>query len=235
MDALRPGDPDRIGDYTTVARLGSGAMGSVYLARSPGGREVAVKLVRPELADDDDFRTRFRHEVAAMRAVGGFWTAAVVDADPDAAVPWLASEYVPGPTLHTAVATQGPLPEPEARALAAGLAEALRAIHAAGLIHRDLKPANVLLAPTGPRVIDFGIARTLDGPGLTATGLVVGTPPLPVPRTDPGRPADPRERHPRPGRRPGPRHHRRTPVRLRSRPRPPLPHSPRHSHSRPRP
>ncbi|GAB3445774.1 serine/threonine-protein kinase [Actinophytocola sediminis] len=176
MTALRPGDPGRIGDYTTLSRLGNGAMGTVFLARSPGGRLVAVKVIRAELADDDGFRERFRQEVAAMRAVGGFWTAAVVDADPDAAVPWLATEYVAGPTLKDAVATHGPLSPAQARALAAGLAEALRVVHKTGLVHRDLKPANVLLAGDGPRVIDFGIARTLEGTGLTATGMIVGTP-----------------------------------------------------------
>src|SRR5690349_8345181 len=116
-------------------------MGTVFLARSPGGRQVAVKVVRAGLADDDGFRARFHGEVAAMRAVGGFWTAAVVDADPDAPAPWLATEYVPGPTLHDAVAADGPLSAPHTRALAAGLAEALRAVHGAGLVHRDLKPA----------------------------------------------------------------------------------------------
>lgn len=176
MHALRPGDPERIGDYTTLGRLGQGAMGTVFLARSPGGRQVAVKVVRTELADNDGFRQRFHREVAAMRAVGGFWTAAVVDADPDAPSPWLATEYVPGPTLQDAVAAEGPLTAPHTRALAAGLAEALRAVHGAGLVHRDLKPANVLLASDGPRVIDFGIAKALEGAALTATGMVVGTP-----------------------------------------------------------
>ncbi len=174
VQALRTEDPARIGDYTVLGRLGRGAMGVVYLARSPGGRLVAVKVVRPELADDPGFRDRFRQEVAAMRAVGGFWTAAVVDADPGG--PWLATEYVPGPTLHDAVQAHGPLPVPALRALVAGLAEALRAIHGAGLVHRDLKPANVLLAADGPRVIDFGIAKALEGAGLTATGMFVGTP-----------------------------------------------------------
>jgi hypothetical protein len=151
-------------------------MGTVFLARSPGGRQVAVKVVRTELADNGGFRERFHREVAAMRAVGGFWTAAVVDADPDAPSPWLATEYVPGPTLNDAVAADGPLTAPRTRALAAGLAEALRAVHGAGLVHRDLKPANVLLAADGPRVIDFGIAKALEESALTATGMVVGTP-----------------------------------------------------------
>jgi serine/threonine protein kinase len=173
---VRTGDPERIGDYAVGARLGRGAMGAVYLGRSPGGRLVAVKVVRPELADDPQFRDRFRREVAIMRSVGGFWTAAVVDADPDAPLPWLATEYVPGPTLHEAVTAHGRLPEPALRRLIAGLAEALVAIHRTGLIHRDLKPSNVLLATDGPRLIDFGIAKALEGSALTATGFLVGTP-----------------------------------------------------------
>jgi eukaryotic-like serine/threonine-protein kinase len=170
------GDPDRVGDYTVLRRLGQGAMGVVYLGRSPGGRLLALKVARAELADDPGFRERFRHEVAMARAVGGFWTAAVVDADPDAPRPWLATEYVPGPTLREVVAEHGPLPEPALRRLVAGLAEALLAIHATGMVHRDLKPGNVLLAADGPRVIDFGIAKALETPPLTATGILVGTP-----------------------------------------------------------
>ena len=176
MRSLQAEDPERVGGYALVGRLGRGAMGTVYLGRSPGGRLVAVKVVHPELADDPGFRNRFRQEVATARAVGGFWTAAVVDADPGAPRPWLATEYVPGPTLYDAVAAHGGLPEPALRRLVAGLAEALLAIHGAGLVHRDLKPSNVLLATDGPRVIDFGIARALEGAGLTATGLVIGTP-----------------------------------------------------------
>ncbi len=189
MQSLRTEDPAKIGDYAVLGRLGQGAMGMVFLARSPGGRPVAVKVVRPELADDPRFTERFRHEVASMRAVGGFWTAAVVDADPDGL--WLATEYVPGPTLFAAVATHGPLPVPALRALVAGLAEALAAIHGAGLVHRDLKPANVLLAADGPRVIDFGIAKALEGAGLTATGMFVGTPGFLSPEQIEGRDATP--------------------------------------------
>lgn len=189
MQSLRTEDPARIGEYTVLGRLGRGAMGVVFLARSPGGRLVAVKVVGPELADDPGFRDRFRQEVAAMRAVGGFWTAAVVDADPDGL--WLATEYVPGPTLYAAVAAGGPLPVPALRALVAGLAEALRAIHGAGLVHRDLKPANVLLAADGPRVIDFGIAKALESVGLTATGMLVGTPGYLSPEQIEGRDATP--------------------------------------------
>jgi hypothetical protein len=176
VQALQTQDPQRVGSYAVLGRLGSGAMGTVFLARSPGGRLVAVKVVRPELADNPEFRDRFHQEVATVRAVGGFWTAAVVDADPAAARPWLATEYVPGPTLHDAVTAHGPLPEDAVRRLVAGLAEALGAIHGAGLIHRDLKPSNVLLADDGPRVIDFGIAKALETAGLTATGMLVGTP-----------------------------------------------------------
>ncbi|HEV7649248.1 MAG TPA: serine/threonine-protein kinase [Actinophytocola sp.] len=189
MQSLRTEDPARVGEYAVLGRLGQGAMGRVYLARSPGGRFVAVKVVRPELADDPGFRERFRHEVASMRAVGGFWTAAVVDADPDGL--WLATEYVPGPTLFAAVAAHGPLPLAALRGLVAGLAEALRAIHGAGLVHRDLKPANVLLAADGPRVIDFGIAKALESVGLTATGMFVGTPGFLSPEQIEGRDATP--------------------------------------------
>jgi eukaryotic-like serine/threonine-protein kinase len=176
VQALRTEDPERIGDFTVLGRLGRGAMGTVYLARSAGGRRVAIKVARPELAEDARFRERFRNEVAMARAVGGFWTAAVVDADPDAPRPWLATEFVPGPTLHDVVAAHGPMPEPDLRRLVAGLAEALLAIHATGLVHRDLKPSNVLLGADGPRVIDFGIAKALVTTGLTATGMLIGTP-----------------------------------------------------------
>ncbi|GAA0541354.1 hypothetical protein GCM10011581_37220 [Saccharopolyspora subtropica] len=176
MQPLLASDPTRVGDYRLLARLGRGAMGGVYLGRSRGGRVVAVKVIRPDLAEDPEFRERFRREALAARSVGGFWTAAVVDADPDAERPWLATEYVPGPTLHQAVVDHGPLPEPAVRSLAAGLAEALTAIHRVNLVHRDLKPANVLLGPDGPRVIDFGISRAMTGNALTATGMFLGTP-----------------------------------------------------------
>ncbi|WP_436770931.1 ABC transporter substrate-binding protein [Yinghuangia sp. YIM S09857] len=176
MPPLQPDDPSQIADYRLLARLGSGGMGQVYLARSPGGRTVALKLVRPELTAEDGFRTRFRREVAAARRVSGAYTAPVVDADPDAEIPWLATAYVAGPSLTDAVAEHGPLPEPTVRALAAGLTEALRAVHGAGLVHRDLKPSNVLLALDGPRLIDFGISRAADDTSITSTGLVVGSP-----------------------------------------------------------
>ncbi|MFJ4771096.1 protein kinase [Streptomyces uncialis] len=167
---------ERIGDYTVERRLGSGGMGAVYLGRSPSGRAVAIKVVRPEYAADPEFRARFRTEVEAARRVGGFHTAAVVDADPDAERPWMASAYIKGPTLGEAVARHGPMDERALRALGAGLAEALKAIHACGLVHRDLKPGNIVLTDDGPRVLDFGIAYALEGSQLTAPGVVVGTP-----------------------------------------------------------
>ncbi|WP_138905575.1 serine/threonine-protein kinase, partial [Streptomyces albidochromogenes] len=176
MEPLQSDDPRELGPYRLLARLGAGGMGRVYLARSPGGRTVAVKVVRQDLATDQAFRQRFRHEVDIARAVSGRHTAPVVDAAPDAPLPWLATAYVLGPDLTDVVASHGALPEPTVRALGAGLAAALQEIHAAGLIHRDLKPSNVLLAPDGPRVIDFGIARAVDGSRMTRTGVVVGSP-----------------------------------------------------------
>jgi hypothetical protein len=151
-------------------------MGVVYLAYTPGGRPVALKVVRPELGDDPDFRARFRHEVAAARQVHGLYTAQLLDADPDASRPWLVAAYVAGPSLGQAVAAHGPLPAESVLLLVAGVAEALAAIHGAGLVHRDLKPSNVLLAADGPRVIDFGIARAVEATALTRTGVRVGTP-----------------------------------------------------------
>ena len=173
MQALEPGDPRRIGRFTLEGRLGAGGMGRVYLGRSASGRWVAVKCVHRHLLDDDPtFRDRFRREVAAARAVGGFWTPAIVDSDADAEQPWYASAYVDAPTLHDVVRRHGLLGLPAAAALGAGLAEALAAIHAAGLVHRDLKPSNVLMADDGPRVIDFGIVRAAqDGTALTGTGV----------------------------------------------------------------
>lgn len=184
-------DPMKIGPYRIVGRLGSGGMGWVYLGRSPAGREVAVKVVRPELAAEGEFRERFAREVAAARVVSGAYTAAVIDADTEADLPWLATMYVPGPSLAEAVRTDGPLPEPQVRRLGAGLVEALQAIHAARVVHRDLKPANVLLASDGPRVIDFGISRVDGAPGLTQAGIVVGTPPFMSPEQIKGAQAGP--------------------------------------------
>src|SRR6516225_11478557 len=151
-------------------------MGHVFLGMSAGGRPIAVKVIRAELATDPDFRARFRGEVAAAQKVSGLFTALVVDADLDAPVPWLATAYVAGPSLTEAVRSHGPLPVRSLMALAAGLAEGLAAIHAAGVVHRDLKPSNVLLAEDGPRVIDFGISRAAETTALTQTGLVVGSP-----------------------------------------------------------
>jgi serine/threonine protein kinase len=176
LAALQPGDPQRIGPYVLLGRLGSGGMGRVYLARSPGGRMVAVKVIRANLAEDVGFRARFAREVSAARKVGGLFTAAVVDADVDGPGPWLVTAYVPGTSLSDAVERQGPLPENSVLALAAGLAEGLIAIHAAGVIHRDLKPSNVLLAQDGPRIIDFGISSAAGATSLTGTGFMIGSP-----------------------------------------------------------
>jgi hypothetical protein len=176
LAALQADDPRRIGPYMLLGRLGSGGMGRVYLARSPGGRQVAVKVIRPQLAEDEGFRARFAREVSAARKVGGLFTAQVVDADLDSPVPWLVTAYVPGTSLKEAVEQHGPLPTATVLALAAGLAEGLNAIHAAGVIHRDLKPSNVLLAPDGPRIIDFGISSAVDATTLTGTGFMIGSP-----------------------------------------------------------
>jgi outer membrane protein assembly factor BamB len=172
---LQPHDPRRIGPYQVLGVLGAGGMGQVYLAAGPTG-PVAVKVVHPGLAPDREFRARFAREVEAGRRVRGPWTAAVVDADPDASTPWLATEYVPGVPLRQAVATAGPLPPPVVAALAAHLARALVTIHQAGLVHRDVKPGNVLLTADRPKMIDFGISRALDGTRMTTTGMTVGTP-----------------------------------------------------------
>ncbi|MFJ6447693.1 protein kinase [Streptomyces hydrogenans] len=170
------GLPERIGGYALERELGAGGMGTVYLARSRGGRTVAVKVARPELAADPHFRARFRAEVEAARKVGGFHTAPVVDADPDARTPWLATAYIPGPTLSRLLGERGPMDERRLRMLGAALAEALQAIHGCGLIHRDLKPGNIIMADDGPRVLDFGIARALESTRLTSTGAAFGTP-----------------------------------------------------------
>ncbi|GAB2936293.1 hypothetical protein GCM10027075_40720 [Streptomyces heilongjiangensis] len=176
MDQLTQHDPRRIGPFEVLGRLGAGGMGLVYLARSASGRRVAIKTVRTELAEDQLFRVRFTREVEAARAVSGFYTAAVVDADPRAAVPWLATAYVPAPSLEEIVNDCGPLPVQAVRWLAAGVAEALQSIHGAGLVHRDLKPSNVLVVEDGPRVIDFGIASGVSNTRLTMTNVAVGTP-----------------------------------------------------------
>ncbi|CAM5251598.1 serine/threonine protein kinase [Streptomyces spiroverticillatus] len=177
MQPLEAGEPQNIGDYRLLGRLGSGGMGRVYLGRNAGGRTVAVKIVHPHFAQDEEFRARFRREVEAARRVGGAWTAPVLDADAEAPVPWVATGYVAGPSLTQAVAAHGPLPDASVRVLGAGLAEALTAVHGLGLVHRDVKPSNVLLTLDGPRLIDFGIARATDATAsLTSTGVSVGSP-----------------------------------------------------------
>lgn len=182
-DSVRPLDSDEpttIGPYRLLGRLGAGGMGRVYLGRSAGGRTVAVKVVHPHFALDEEFRARFRREVEAARRVGGDWTAPVLDADPTAAVPWVATGYVAGPSLASAVdGPDGPVPLPPhtVRVMGAGLAEALARVHGLGLVHRDVKPSNVLLTLDGPRLIDFGIARATDGTAsLTSTGVSIGSP-----------------------------------------------------------
>ncbi|WLW53006.1 serine/threonine-protein kinase [Streptomyces sp. YU58] len=177
MQPLGVDEPTVVGPYRLLGRLGSGGMGRVYLGRSTGGRTVAVKIVHPHFALDEEFRARFRREVEAARRVGGAWTAPVLDADPEAPVPWVATGYAAGPSLSAAVAEHGPLPVPTVRVLAAGLAEALAAVHDLGLVHRDVKPSNVLLTLDGPLLIDFGIARATDGTAsLTSTGVSIGSP-----------------------------------------------------------
>ncbi|WP_420076803.1 serine/threonine-protein kinase [Streptomyces sp. JL3001] len=177
MQPLGVDEPTVVGPYRLLGRLGSGGMGRVYLGRSAGGRTVAVKIVHPHFALDEEFRARFRREVEAARRVGGAWTAPVLDADPEAPVPWVATAYAAGPSLTSAVADSGALPPHSVRALGAGLAEALAAVHELGLVHRDVKPSNVLLTLDGPLLIDFGIARAMDGTAsLTSTGVSIGSP-----------------------------------------------------------
>ncbi len=176
LGKLRRWDPERIGPFALLGRLGAGAMGQVYLGRSQAGRLVAVKTIKIELAEEPGFRDHFAHEVAAARRVSGMFTAAVVAADPEADVPWLATAYVPVPSLSRLVRSAGPQPVPAVWWLAAGCAEALESIHGAGLVHRDLKPSNVLVAPSGPLVIDFGVARAAERIQLTVTRGAVGTP-----------------------------------------------------------
>lgn len=176
MEPLRPADPRRVGAYEVLARLGSGGMGTVFLGRTAGGRTVAIKVVHAALAGDPGFRARFAREIAAARAVSGAFTAPVIDADADAPAPWLVTTYLPGHSLQRIVDGSGPLPPWSVSTLGAGLAEALVAIHRAGVVHRDLKPSNVLLTPDGPRVIDFGVARAAELSAVTRTGATVGSP-----------------------------------------------------------
>ncbi|MFF3376088.1 serine/threonine-protein kinase [Streptomyces sp. NPDC002680] len=191
MQPLDVGESAVIGPYRLLGRLGAGGMGRVYLGRSAGGRTVAVKIVHPHFALDEEFRARFRREVEAARRVGGAWTAPVLEADPDAPVPWVATAYAAGPSLTAAVTEDGPLPLDSARALGAGLAEALTAVHALHLVHRDVKPSNVLLTLDGPLLIDFGIARATDGTAsLTSTGVSVGSPGYMSPEQILGKPVE---------------------------------------------
>ncbi|MFE2586201.1 ABC transporter substrate-binding protein [Streptomyces sp. NPDC059378] len=176
MEPLRAGDPSRIGRYRLLRRLGAGGMGVVFLARAPGGAIAALKTVRSSYADESGFRARFRREVEAARQVGSRWVVPLLDADADAETPWLATSYVPGPSLAETVDTFGPLSTASVRVLGVRLAEALTAVHGAGLVHRDVKPGNILLAPDGPRLIDFGIARAPDATALTSSGVIVGSP-----------------------------------------------------------
>ncbi|MDQ0960830.1 putative Ser/Thr protein kinase [Streptomyces sp. B4I13] len=176
MDVLKAQDPARIGAHTLLARLGAGGMGQVYLGRSPGGRLVAIKVIRDEIVDHPEALARFRREVETVRAVRSAYTANLIDASLETAPYWLATEYVPGPTLAGAVRERGPLPSDSARRLFAALAEALASVHGYGVTHRDLKPQNVILSPQGPLLIDFGIARGAADTALTQTGLAPGTP-----------------------------------------------------------
>ena len=190
LESLTSADPRKVGPYELRARLGSGGMGRVYLGLSTAGRAVAVKVIHPSLAQDQEFRSRFRREAAAAQAVSGAYTAPVVAVGPDDDPPWLATAFVPGPSLAEAVGVGGPLPPTSAWRLAAGLVEALEAVHSRGLVHRDLKPANVLLAADGPRVIDFGISRALAATAVTATGMIVGTPQFMSPEQAQGGPPE---------------------------------------------
>ncbi|WP_328560195.1 serine/threonine-protein kinase [Streptomyces coelicoflavus] len=182
-------DPKAVGGYEIRALIGAGGMGRVYLAFTPGGRPLAVKVVRPDYAHDPEFRRRFKREIKAARSVEGLYTAPVVDADSEAKLPWLATAYVPGPSLAQAVSKHGPLPLPTVFRLIAGVAEGLAAVHARELVHRDLKPANILLADDGPRVIDFGIAHAANATSATTAGIRVGTPAYMAPEQVRGRSA----------------------------------------------
>ncbi|MBE1531413.1 serine/threonine-protein kinase [Actinomadura algeriensis] len=175
-EALAHDDPHEIGGYRVIARLGAGGMGRVFLGATQSGRRLAIKVVRPEFADDPEFRRRFTQEVAAAQRVKSLYTAPVIDADTTGPMPWLATEHIPGPSLAAAVQESGPLPAETLRTLGAGVIEALQVIHRVGIVHRDLKPSNVLLASDGPRVIDFGVARAADATPLTRTGGIVGSP-----------------------------------------------------------
>jgi serine/threonine protein kinase len=175
MEPLQPGDPSQVGDYRLLNRLGAGGMGQVYLGATPGGRLVAVKVIRADVTADPEYRRRLAREVEAAKAVGGFHTAHVVDANPGADPPWMVTAFIAGPSLQAAVHDNGPLTMLAATALGAALAEGLAAIHRCGLLHRDLKPGNIIMAADGPRIIDFGIARPLGASTLTGQDALVGT------------------------------------------------------------
>lgn len=183
MKPLQPSDPAHIGPHRVLARLGAGGMGAVYLAKTPEGHLAAVKVTHQELAQDERFRARFARETRTAQMVRGPFTPEVLSVGTEGEAPWMATEYVPGPTLGEAVTTGGPLPEGSLRVLTLGLARALQAVHASGIMHRDLKPGNVLLSPRGPQVIDFGIARAVEGTVLTKTGEAFGTPAYTTPET----------------------------------------------------
>jgi hypothetical protein len=185
---LQAGDPARIGNYRLSARLGAGGMGVVYLGVGWDGSGVAVKVLRPELADDPEFRRRFRREVSALTRVRGVCTVRVIEADTESARPFMVTEYAEGPSLAEYIDSRGPLSPDMLYGLATGLAEALTVIHAAGIVHRDLKPSNVILAAAGPKVIDFGIAQALDAASVTKTGMMVGSAGFMAPEQISGRP-----------------------------------------------
>jgi serine/threonine protein kinase len=176
-EPLHSGDPRRMGDYRLIGRLGEGGMGTVFLGLTPGGRKVAVKVMKRELAEDPESRYRFAREAEAAHGVGGFYTAQVIAAEPDDTLPWIASAYIPGPSLAEVIAASGPLGAKEVFELGAALAESLIAIHSQQLIHRDLKPSNIIMAGGGPRIIDFGIVRPTAASSLTATGIAIGSVP----------------------------------------------------------
>ncbi|MFF3013501.1 protein kinase, partial [Streptomyces sp. NPDC057939] len=188
---LLPDDPERLGAYTLLGRLGGGGMGTVFLARTPGGRLAAVKTVRADLRDRPGYRERLTLEAEAARSLGAEHTAAFLGADPDTTMPWLATAYLMGPSLAEAVAAGGPLPEGAVRGLGTALAAALAALHRAGLVHRDLKPSNVLITAQGPRLIDFGLAQAPGSPRLTEAGGVAGTPAYMSPEQARGGPPGP--------------------------------------------
>lgn len=176
MLAAHPGDPKRVGPYRIIGRLGSGGMGTVFAGLDAVGLRVAVKVVHPAQADDAEFRARFRREVQLSARVQGPCLIPLIAADTEAPSPWLATAYAPGLTLDRYIAAHGPLAGGTLYAFATGTAQALAAIHAAGVVHRDVKPQNVILTPVGPRVLDFGIAHAADGTSVTRTGILIGTP-----------------------------------------------------------